>query len=503
MYFLGIDVGTSSVKTTIFDAEKGVSVGKASFPPTEQPIDTEKPGWAEQDPEIWWSNFTAGFAQILSTNQFDPKSIAAIGISYQMHGLVALDKDGSLVRKSIIWCDSRAIEQGEAAFQRLGPEFCQKHLLNSPGNFTASKLRWVQENEPALFDRIHSFMLPGDYIAYRLSGELTTTPAGLSEGILWDYVRRNPSADVMEAFGLDFSLIPAVVPNIGFQCVVSEAVSRALGLRTGVPITYRAGDQPNNAFSLGVEDPGQIAATAGTSGVIYAVSDRDVVDPSSRFNTFVHVGDTPTHKRNGILICVNGTGALYSWLKRLFNVESGRFSYDEMNGWASKIRPGSDGVLFFPFGNGAERILGNKHVYASLHGLSFNSHHSGHIVRAGMEGIVYALQLGFSLLSENNFVQGETAKTPQAIRAGNANLFLSETFRNIFANVTGKALLLFETDGAEGAARGAAVGSGFYSTSKEAFQTLKIIQATDPEPPSVRLYQDLFGLWKNRVESSF
>ncbi|MDA1029354.1 MAG: FGGY family carbohydrate kinase [Bacteroidetes bacterium] len=501
MYFLGIDVGTSSVKTTVFDAEKGISVGKASFPSTEQRIDSEKPGWAEQDPETWWSNFTAGYAQILSTNQIDPKSIAGIGISYQMHGLVALDKTGRVVRKSIIWCDGRAARQGETAFQKLGPAFCQKHLLNSPGNFTASKLKWVEENEPSLFAKIHSFMLPGDYIAYRLSGEMTTTPAGLSEGILWDYVRRKPSTDVLDAFGLDHSLIPAVVPNIGIQCVVSEAISLSLGLRAGVPITYRAGDQPNNAFSLGIQDPGQIAATAGTSGVIYAISDQDVVDPSSRFNTFVHVGDTPSHKRNGILICVNGTGALYSWLNRLFSVESGRVSYTEMNNWASKIKPGSEGVLFFPFGNGAERILGNQQVHASLHGLEFNSHHSGHIVRAGMEGIVYALQMGFSLLHDNNFVQGENANTPHAIRAGNANLFLSETFRTIFANVTGKALLLLETDGAEGAARGAAVGSGFYSSSKEAFQTLKVIQTINPEPHTMSLYQELFGRWKSRIET--
>ncbi len=490
MYFLGIDVGSSSVKTSIFDAEKGLSVGKATFPASEQRIDAEHPGWAEQDPELWWKNFKAGYEQIVAQGAIDTRLIAGIGISYQMHGLVALDKEGHVLRKSIIWCDSRAVDLGEAAYQKLGASYCHEHLLNSPGNFTGAKLKWVKENEPGVFADIHSFMLPGDYIAYRLSGVMSTTQSGLSEGVLWDFTKRKASTEVLAAFGFEASLIPQIVPSIGFQCTVSATTAKTLGLRTNVPITYRAGDQPNNAFSLGVIDAGQVATTAGTSGVIYAVSDQNFTDPQSRINTFLHVNDSPSNKRNGVLICVNGAGSLYSWLKRLFE---GGVSYDQMNEWAAQTHPGSDGLQCFPFGNGAERILGNRLIQANLLGLDFNRHQSRHLIRASMEGIVFALQMGFDILQKGGFAC-------ESVRSGNSNLFLSDTFRTIFAHVTGKPLQIFETDGAEGAARGAALGAGFFNNPNEAFQSLKLLQSVEPSPFLVDQYQDLFGHWKNRLD---
>lgn len=493
-YFLGIDVGSSSVKTVIFDAQEGRSVGRATWPSVEQPIDSPQPGWAEQDPKMWWDNFRAGYAQIVRTSGVDPKDISAIGISYQMHGLVALDASGDVVRPSIIWCDSRAVDVGQKAFDAIGREKCLEHCLNSPGNFTAAKLGWVKQNEPDVFERIHRFMLPGDYIAYRLTGEMTTTDSGLSEGVLWDFNRQQPAVEVMDQLGISPSLLSVRVPSIGDQGVVHPRVAEELGLNGNVRVTYRAGDQPNNAFSLGVLEPGQIATTAGTSAVIYAVTDQNAVDRNSRVNTFMHVNSQPRKVRNGVLVCVNGSGILYSWLRRLFGASGGDISYETMNELSRATAPGSDGLLFYPFGNGAERILNNAQPNASLVNLDFNRHGAGHVIRSGMEGIVYGLTLGIEVLREMGV-------SCDSVSAGRANLFLSPAFRSIFANVTNMTVRLFETDGAEGAARGAALGAGFYANTDDAFKSLRCNEIIKPDPELVDRYAAHYSTWKASLPS--
>lgn len=493
--FLGIDVGSSSVKTTVFDAARGVSLGQAGYPAQEQRIDAPQPGWAEQDPALWWAHFRRGFAEVVHAQDIDTRQIAGIGISYQMHGLVLVDAALQPLRKSIIWCDSRAVDTGAQAFAALGERACLTTLLNSPGNFTASKLKWVQDHEPDLYQRVHKFMLPGDYIAMRLSGTTTTTATGLSEGTLWNFPARRPARMLLDHYGIDPALMAEQVPAIGAQVPVDAAVAAELGLNPGVQVTYRAGDQPNNAFSLNVLHPGQIAATAGTSGVIYAVTDQDVYDDRSRINTFLHVNDTPAQKRNGILICVNGTGILYHWLKRLLS-QTAPLSYPQLNALAGQAPIGADGVSFFPFGNGAERIFENRHLQAHLLNLDFNRHAAPHVIRAGMEGIVYALNLGFDILKTKNVAY-------HTIRAGHANLFLSRTFREIFANVTQCVVERYETDGAEGAARGAALGAGYYSTEAEAFATLKKTDTTEPDPAHVAAYTDAYAHWADHLNRLF
>ena len=490
--FIGIDIGSSSIKTTIFDAEKGESVAKTSFPPEEQAIESPRPGWAEQDPEVWWNHFKKGYEQILSQNTINTSQIAGIGITYQMHGLVIVGKDQQVLKKSIIWCDSRAVEIGQKAFQDIGKSYSLSRLLNSPGNFTASKLKWVKENEPEVYEQIHKFMLPGDYLAMKLSGEITTTQTGLSEGVFWDFPDREISDKVLDHFGFDEELIPQIVPAIGEQVTISADVAGELGLQKDVKVYYRSGDQPNNAFSLNVTQPGEIAATAGTSGVIYAVTDKNVYDEKSRINTFLHVSDTEQAKRNGVLICVNGTGILYSWLKNLIGTGTPEFSYSQLNELADKAPVGSEGLVFLPFGNGAERILENKILNANILNLDFNRHSSEHLARAGMEGVVYALNMGFDILKTNNI-------TYDRVKAGNANLFLSKTFREIFANVTQTAVTIYDTDGADGAARGAALGAGFYTSFKQAFESLKKISVTEPDKKRVNQYSEFYGNWKHQL----
>lgn len=491
MYFIGIDLGSSSVKVSIMDATTGDLISSAYSPSVEMPIHAAKPGWAEQDPSMWWQHLKEALQMTLSNSSVKKNEIKAIGISYQMHGLVLVDKQQNVLRPSIIWCDSRAVDIGSKAFDKMGHERCLSHLLNSPGNFTASKLRWVKENEPALFEKIYKIMLPGDYLVMKLSGEINTTTTGLSEGIFWDFKKDITSPDLLAHFEFDGELIPDIVPTFGLQAEVSQEASSELGIPSGIPITYRAGDQPNNALSLNVLQPGEIAATAGTSGVVYGVSDQVSFDPKSRVNTFAHVNHTKDNKRLGILLCVNGTGILYNWLRRYFG--KGQLSYEEMNNLAEQVPIGAEGLSFLPFGNGAERILENRNLGAHLNGLDFNRHTDGHLIRAAKEGIAFAFRYGMDIMKDMGV-------HTSVIRAGQANMFLSPTFRQTLSNVTDSSIELFNTDGSLGAARAAGVGLRYYNDFKEAFSGLKKVELIEPNKEELSQTSQAYNKWKSTLE---
>lgn len=284
MYLLGYDIGSSSVKASLVDAVSGRCVATDFFPKKEMPIMAVAAGMAEQYPDEWWRNLQLATQSVLHLAGIDKQDIKAIGISYQMHGLVALDREGNPLRPAIIWCDSRGVPYGKAAFDALGETYCLDHLLQSPGNFTASKLAWVKEHEPAVYERIDKILLPGDYIALRLTGNAATTLSGLSEGIFWDFKENCVSQPLMSYFGFDNAILPHLVPTMGEQGYVTARAAHELGLQEGTPVTYRAGDQPNNALSLNVMEPGEIASTAGTSGVVYGISDQIACDRLSRIN---------------------------------------------------------------------------------------------------------------------------------------------------------------------------------------------------------------------------
>ncbi|MCP8899640.1 xylulokinase [Gilvimarinus xylanilyticus] len=490
MLFLGLDIGSSSTKLSVIDGDSGRTLAAVTHPESELEIKSPQAGFAEQDPQTWWECVAAGLAK-LAAKGIDLKSIKAIGISYQMHGLVLVDKAQQVLRPAIIWCDSRAVPYGDAALEALGEDYCYQHLLNSPGNFTAAKLRWVQENEPELFGQIDKAMLPGDYIAMKLSGEATTTASGLSEGTFWDYQNRTPAEKLMAHWGMSTDLLPELVPNIGEQARVSDAAAAELGLAPGTLISYRAGDQPNNAFSLNVLEAGEVAATAGTSGVIYGVTDKDVADVKSRVNTFVHVTDTEAHKRNGVLVCVNGTGRLYSWLRQMLTA-GGDLSYPHLNQLAAEIPVGSDGLIFHPFGNGAERIFQNRNMGGHIRNIDFNRHGLGHMVRAAQEGIVFALNQGFDVLKE-------LGGSCEVIKVAQGNMFLSDVFAQTFANTTQASVELYDTDGAAGAARGAALGAGYYASAKEAFAGLEKVAIIEPQASRADEYQSAYGAWQKAL----
>lgn len=489
-YLLGYDIGSSSVKASLVDAETGKAVASDFFPREEMKIQALKPGWAEQDPAEWWKQLKLAHQSVMRQSGAKAEDILAIGLTWQMHGLVLVDKEQQLLRPAIIWCDSRAVPYGEKAFKAIGEEKCLSHLLNSPGNFTASKLAWVKENEPALFDRIDHWMLPGDYIVMRLSGEIGVTIEGLSEGILWDFKNKCLSKEMVDYFGIPESTIPPVQPIFGRQAEVSARAAKELGLKAGTPITYRAGDQPNNALSLNVFNPGEIASTAGTSGVVYGVSDRLEYDSLSRVNTFAHVNYTKEQPRFGILLCINGTGILNSWLKRNLALEG--LSYADMNRLAAESEIGSRGVSIIPFGNGAERVLTNEEVGCSIHGINFNIHDKRDLLRAAQEGIVFSYQYGMEIMREMGL-------KIHLIRAGYANLFLSPLFAESLANISGAMIELFNTDGATGAARAAGIGLGFYAGPEEAFASLERRRVVEPQTDSAGAYREAYERWKSLI----
>jgi xylulokinase len=490
MILLGIDIGSSSIKVSLLDGEKGTSLAGASYPPQEMEIISGQSDWAEQDPELWMNNLFKALDIVKAKVSPRFREIGAIGISYQMHGLVAVDKNGNPVRNAIIWCDSRAVDIGQKAFEALGEAYCLSHLLNSPGNFTASKLRWIKLFEPENFKRINRIMLPGDYIAWRLTGEITTTESGLSEGVFWDFEENKVSEKLLGHYGINKNVLPAVVGTFAEQGFVSVEMAERTGIKAGTPVTYRAGDQPNNAFSLNVLEPGEIAATAGTSGVVYGVSNKKTSDPQSRINTFLHVNHSIQHPRLGILMCLNSTGILNAWIKNLFTGKD--ITYEQMNELAAMAPAGSEGLLVFPFGNGAERILQNKNIGASFHNLHFNIHKRSHVMRAMQEGIVFALNYGIEIMKDAGL-------EINIVRAGMANMFLSSIFRETFAGVSGAGVELYNTDGAEGAARGAGLGLKYYRTRQEAFSGLKRIKEIEPKQ-NERL-RDAYEIWKEKLTS--
>ena len=490
MYSLGIDVGSSSVKVALLDIAGGKCVCSATNPKSEAPIKAVRKGWAEQDPKSWWKYMSDGIHEMAAAG-FDMGKVVSIGISYQMHGLVALDKDGEPVRDAIIWCDSRAVSTGAEALQAIGYERCMEHLLNSPGNFTASKLAWVKRNEPDVYARIWRFMLPGDYVAFRLTGDTTTTATGMSEGILWDFVDKRRAHFVADYYGIESDKFCPVVPAIGEQGRTTAAIQEELGIPAGTPVSYRAGDQPNNAFSLKVLEPGEIAATGGTSGVVYGVTDVPKADPQSRVNTFLHV-TAAAEPRLGVLLCINGTGIMNSWAHRNISPD---LSYPEMNDLAATAPVGADGLLVLPFGNGAERVLANRSIGARMVGVDLVRHSKAHILRAVQEGIAFSFRYGIDIMKDMGL-------QPDVIRAGKANMFLSPLFRSTLATLCDARIELFDTDGSLGAARGAALGAGIYKSVDEAFATLERLDVIEPEAEWKQPLEQAYSRWKQEVSNS-
>ena len=491
MYLLGYDIGSSSVKAALVNAATGATVAVVQSPETELTITSLTQGWAEQDPELWWQHVCLATRKLLHKTRIKPNEIKGIGIAYQMHGLVLVDKNGDVLRPAIIWCDSRAVEIGNRAMADIGQEKCLSRLLNSPGNFTASKLKWVQQNEPHIYERVHKMMLPGDYIAMRLTHETCTTNGGLSEAILWDFSKDETADFLLDYFGFDAKVIPDMVPTFSIQGKLTSIAATETGLSVGTPVTYRAGDQPNNALSLNVLSSGEVAATGGTSGVVYGVVNRPAFDPQSRVNGFVHVNHRPELPRIGVLLCINGAGSQYRWIKQ--QVANSDETYTDMEHQAAQIPIGADGLRVLPFGNGAERMLGNRDIGSRMLHLQFNRHSRAHIYRAALEGIAFSFVYGLEIMRDLGL-------NLQVIRVGNDNLFQSQVFSQTISNVAHCQIECIETTGAVGAAKAAGVASGFYSDISEAMQRQKIASIYEPDTHN-EAFGEAYQDWKTLLDN--
>jgi len=489
-YSLGFDIGSSSVKAALVDIDTKEVIRTTFYPRTEMDVISRQLGWAEQQPEVWWENVCYASQRLLSKVDVDIREIKSIGIAYQMHGLVLLDKDNHVARPAIIWSDGRGVEIGNAAFKNIGEEKCLQHLLNSPGNFTLSKLKWVLDNEPELYARVQHIMLPGDYISFRMTGKVNTTLSGLSEAIAWDFKEHQPADFVFDYFGFSTDLIPEIVPTFGEHGRLTREAAAMLGLAEGIPVTYRAGDQPNNAMSLNVIKPGEIAATGGTSGVVYAVVDHPVYDKKSRVNGFAHVNHTKEDQRIGVLLCINGAGSQYSWMKN--QIARDGTSYEDMERMISAIPVNSDGLRIIPFGNGAERVLLNKELGSHVINLQFNRHKRAHFYRAALEGIAFSFIYGIEVLREMNI-------PISIIRVGNDNLFQSNVFSSTIAALIDCPIEVVETTGAVGAAKGAGYGAGIYSSLEEALTGEGIAQTYYANNVNGE-YKRAYEVWKSDLD---
>tara|TARA_R110000868_G_scaffold165090_3_gene398035 strand:- start:334 stop:1818 length:1485 start_codon:yes stop_codon:yes gene_type:complete len=487
-YHLGLDIGSSSIKAALVEVESGKSIGVVQEPKEEMSMHAPKNGWAEQKPNDWWLHICNAITSLKKQYNISRTQIKGIGIAYQMHGLVVVDKAGNPLRKSIIWCDSRAVEIGHKAFDVLGQEKCASHLLNSPANFTASKLKWVKENEPDIYSKIHKFMLPGDYIAYKFSNVINTTISGLSEGVFWDFKNNNLANFLLEHYGIDKALVPDIIDTFGVQSVVDKKGEAESGISAGTPIYYRAGDQPNNALSLNVFNSGEVAATGGTSGVVYAVTNNLSGKESTRVNNFAHVNYSNENQNIGKLLNINGAGIQYRWLLNNLDVSS----YEEMNNLASDIPIGSDGVCLIPFGNGAERMLNNKEIGTRIVNINLNNHHKGHMCRAALEGIAFSFVYGMEIMTSDGV-------RPSVIRAGNDNLFRSEIFANTVATLIEQEIEIYSTTGAIGAARAANLYKGdfkaFGKTIMDNDHVMTFMPIKDKQS-YIKAYQN----WKKELE---
>ncbi|GJM27998.1 MAG: carbohydrate kinase [Cyclobacteriaceae bacterium] len=486
MYLLGYDIGSSSIKAALVEAESRSTIKRVQSPAKEMDIIAHQAGWAEQEPELWWQNLCQATRMLLQSTDVNPHDIKGIGISYQMHGLVIVDKDQKVLRPSIIWCDSRAVEIGEQAFNSIGTEKCLSHLLNSPGNFTASKLKWVKDNEPDLYHKAYKFMLPGDYIAMRLTGEISTTVSGLSEGMLWDFEENAVAELLLDHYEINRDLVPDIVSTFSNQGALQDEIAGLLGLKAGIPVGYRGGDQPNNAMSLNVLKPGEIAATGGTSGVVFGVVDRPVFDKNVRVNGFAHVNHQPEKPSVGVLLCINGAGIQYGWMKQ--NLAGSSLSYQEMEQLAGKIPVGSEGLRILPFGNGTERMLGNRNLGSHILGLQLTKHTASHMYRAALEGIAFSFAYGMDILKEMGLLV-------QVMKVGNDNLFQSKVFSSTLATLAGCEINVMETNGAVGAAKASGIAAGFYKDIEEAIGTPRSVETFTADEKGEAFFQG-YEIWK-------
>jgi xylulokinase len=475
-HILGIDVGTGGTRAVIV-GENGRIVASATE--EHEPFASPQIGWAEQSPEDWWRACGTAVRKALAEASLRGDEVACVGFSGQMHGAVMLDGSDEIVRPALIWCDVRTEKQCHELTEKIGAEELIR-LTSNPAlpNFTLTKFLWVRENEPANWKRVRSVMLPKDYVRFRLTGERATDMADASGTLMLDVARRRWSDEVLQAAGVEKSLLPQLFESPEICGKVSASGAAATGVQQDTPVVAGAGDQAAGAVGMGIVAPGAVSATIGTSGVVFAATDRPALDPKGRLHTFCHAVPDRWH----VMGVTQAAGLSLRWFRDRFGIggnENGGDPYESLTTEAAAVAPGSDGLLWAPYLMGERTPHLDPNARAALIGLSA-SHTRGHVVRAILEGVAFSLRDSFTLFAE----MGVPVRN---IRLGGGGA-RSSLWRQIQADVYEREVEILEAE--EGAAYGAAilagVGAGAWSSVDAACsEVVKVAQRVAPQPAVV------------------
>jgi xylulokinase len=483
---LGIDVGTGGTRALILDRQ-----GRLLASATEEhaPFASPQIGWAEQHPEDWWRAGSMAVKKALATAKLKGEDIACVGFSGQMHGAVMLDEHDVAVRPALIWCDVRTEKQGRGLTEKIGADRLIQLTCNPAlPNFTLTKFLWVRENEPENWRRVRSVMLPKDYVRFRLTGERATDMADASGTLLLDVAHRRWSREVLQAAEIDDRLLPSLHESPDVCGKVSGEGGAASGLKPGTPVVAGAGDQAAGATGMGIVAPGAVSATIGTSGVVFAATDRPALDAKGRLHTFCHAIPGRWH----VMGVTQAAGQSLRWFRDRFGAgaEDGRDPYDRLTAEAEKVSPGADGLLWTPYLMGERTPHLDPVARAALVGLTA-SHTRGHIVRAILEGVAFSLRDTFTIFQEMHV-------PVRSIRLGGGGA-RSPLWRQIQADVYGHEVEIVEAE--EGAAYGAAILAGvgakiWRSVDAACSSVVHVAQRIAPHPASTAVLEQSYAAYR-------
>jgi xylulokinase len=482
--FLGIDVGTGGTRAVLIDSFGHVLASQAT---DHAPFRSELPGWAEQDPEDWWRAAQESIRAVLSAAHCEPRNVAAIGLTGQMHGAVLLDSEGDVLRPSMIWCDTRSAPQCDWLHATIGRERVIE-LTSNPAlpNFTLTKVLWVKQHEPEIFSRIAHILCPKDYVRFRLSGIFAMDVQEASGTLLLDVAHRRWSREMIEASGVRSEWLPPLFESSQVCATLSESAASATGLLAGTPIVAGAGDQGAGAVGMGILKPGSVSATIGTSGVVFAATDNPVRDPLGRLHTFCHAVAGRWH----VMGVTQAAGLSLRWLRDLLRGSTGHASYEELLTLAAQVPPASDGVFWAPYLFGERTPHLDPEVRAAFVGLTA-AHGQAHLTRAVLEGVAYSLRDTFALFDELGI-------PVHSVRLGGGGA-RSPLWRQIQADVYGHTVQVLAAE--EGAAFGAAllagVGAGAWPDVDTACEaTLKVAEQIKPDPSARSKYEQGYQTYR-------
>jgi xylulokinase len=471
MKLLGIDIGTSGTRAVVIDGQ-----GQVISAATAEHVNFASPqlGWAEQDPEDWWGAATRAVQQCLAQANINPGDINGIGLTGQMHGLVALDKNDRVVRPAILWCDQRTSQECREITEELGAQQLIEFTANPALTvFTLPKIRWMQKHEPEVWSGVRSILLPKDYVRFRLTGSRATDVADASGTLLFDVAHRQWSAPMLEVAGLHADLLPRVFESQQISGHVSEEAGRATGLRAGIPVVAGAGDQAAGAVGMGIVEPGAVSATIGTSGVVFAATAAPVRDPQGRIHTFCHAIPNCWH----VMGVTQAAGLSLKWFREQFsaNGNSAVDSYDHLMEEAAKTPAGAEGLLWAPYLMGERTPHLDPNARGALVGLTAG-HTRGHMIRAILEGVAFSLRDCLTIFSE--------LQIPVAsIRLGGGGA-RSPLWCQIQADIFGRevSVLQAEEGPAYGAALLAGVGVGAWPSVRNACEaSVRVARRFEPD----------------------